>query len=190
MASASASDGSPSTRWRRKYAHRGSAMNEIVFKTGWVKQALGWVVVFGSATCLIALICAIIKDWDTQTSADLWSAAFIGLFLGAFTIGGVAIQFTRWSIENDTIKFRTLFRTKTFPVTDLAGFGKITIVVGLFPLVHVDLFDGKLRSVVRLPVRIKDWKRAEAWFAPRLRYVVNDGSAALPKRRFADKAKG
>ena len=158
--------------------------NSLVFRTEWIKQTLGWIVCLGSAGILAASIGATVKYWDTQTSADLWSGVIMGLFLVAFMFIGVAIQYTRWSIADDTILFHTIIGTRKFPVAELAGFGKLTIMVSLFPLVHVDLFDRDLKHVVRLPVRIKDWPVAEAWFAPRLRYVVNQGSAALPKRRF------
>ena len=166
-----------------------TTMNDLVFRTGWVKRTLGWVVFLGSAGLLLALVYAVITHWDTQTSADLWSGAAIGLFIIVFMVAGIAIQYTYWSTQNDVITSHSLFRTQSFPISDLAGFSRITIIVSIFPLLHVDLFDRELKKVARLPVQIKDWPRAEERLASRLRYVVNDGSAALPKHRFADAPK-
>jgi hypothetical protein len=126
---------------------------------------------------------------ETQTSADLWSGVVIGVFLIGLMVAGIAIQYVRWSVEGDSIIFHGLFKNKTIPISKLAGFGQIIIIVSVIPFVHVDLYDHELNLITRLPVSHKDWPKAEAWLAARLRYVVNDGSAVLPKRRFADTPK-
>jgi hypothetical protein len=101
-------------------------------------------------------------------------------------VAGIAIQHVSWSIQGDTISYRRLFKPQTIPVSELAGFGQTIIVTGLIPSVHADLYDRELKHMARLPVSLKDWPRAEAFLAARLRYVVNDGSPILPKYRFAD----
>ncbi|ATY33901.1 hypothetical protein CVN68_19685 [Sphingomonas psychrotolerans] len=102
---------------------------------------------------------------------------------------GIAMQYVRWSIEGENIVYHRLFKRKSIPISDLAGFGQIIISVMVIPFQHLDLYDHKLNHIARLPVSLKDWPKAEAWFAERLRYVVNDGSHILPKLRFADTPK-
>lgn len=126
---------------------------------------------------------------ETQTSADLWSGIIIGVFLIGLVVAGIAIQYVRWSIERETIVLHRLFKNRTFPISELAGFGQLIIVFSLIPFVYADIYDRELNLIARLPVGHKDWPKAEAWLAGRLRYVVNDGSAALPKLRFADTPK-
>jgi hypothetical protein len=104
-------------------------------------------------------------------------------------VTGIAIQYVRWSIEDENIIYYRLFRNKKIPISELAGFGQIIVIVTTIPFTHVDLFDRELNLIVRLPVSHKDWPKAEAWFAGRLRYVVNDGSPILPKYRFIDTQK-
>lgn len=160
--------------------------NDLVFRTGWAKRTLGWFVCLGAAVALTALIYGVFTNLETQTSADLWSGVVIGAFLVGLMLLGMSIQFTRWSIEGESVVFRHLFRSRTIPVSGLAGYGKLIILVSAAPLAHLDLYDRDLKLVARLPVGLKDQARAEAWFAERLRPVVNDGSAALPRLRFAD----
>lgn len=160
--------------------------SDLVFRTGVAKRTLGWVVCLGAGVALVAMIYGVSIHLETQTSADLWSGLVIGVFLIGLMVLGIALQHTRWSIEGETVVFRTLFKSRTIPVSELAGFGTLFIVVAVFPLAHLDLYDCDLNLVARLPVGLKDRPRAEAWFASRLRPVVNDGSAALPRLRFAD----
>lgn len=157
-----------------------------VFKSGVVKQALGWLVFVGGGIALAALIRAIVVNIDTQSQADLWSGVAIGLFIALFMLGGLSLQSQRWTVEGDAVVLHQLFRKKTIPLSNLAGFGKTTVIVSLFPLVQMDLYDRDLKPVARLPVTIKDAPTAEALLATRLRYVVNEGSAALPRRKFVD----
>lgn len=157
-----------------------------VFGSGVVKQALGWFVLVGGGVALAALIRATLMNLDTQTPADLASGVVIALFIVALMLGGLSIQSQRWTIEGDAIVLHQLFRKRTIPLSKLAGFGKLTIVVGVFPMAQLDLYDRDLKPVARLPVTLKDLPQAEALLAARLRYVVNEGSAALPRRRFVD----
>ena len=163
--------------------------NDLVFKTGSAKRALGWLVCLGAAGGLVAMIYGIYTHPEAQTSAELLSGVVIGVFLIGLMVAGIAIQYVRWSIEGENIIYRGLFKNKTIPIAELAGFGQIIVVVTLIPFQHVDLYDRQLNHIARLPVSLKDWPKAEAWFAGRLRYVVNDGSHVLPKRRFADTPK-
>jgi uncharacterized membrane protein YidH (DUF202 family) len=163
--------------------------HDLVFKTGPAKRTLGWLVFLAAAGAFLAMIYGIFAHRKTQTSADLWSGVAIGVFLIGLMVAGIAIQHARWSIDGENIIRHHLFKQKTIPISELAGFGRIIVVVVVIPLVHVDLYDRELNLVARLPVNHKDWPKAEAWFAEHLRYVVNDGSAALPKRRFADTPK-
>lgn len=163
--------------------------NDLVFKTGLAKRTLGWLVCLGAAGALIAMIYAIYTHRETQTSADLWSGVAIGVFLIGLMVTGIAIQYVRWSIEGENIISHGLFKNKAIPISELGGFGQIIIIVVAIPFQHVDLYDRQLNLIARLPVSLKDWPKAEAWFAGRLRYVVNDGSHVLPKRRFADTPK-
>jgi len=160
--------------------------NDLVFRAGTAKRTLGWLVVLGAAGALAAMIYMIFTHPEVQTPTELWSAAAIGAFLVGLMVAGVAIQYRHWSIEGETIVFRHLFKRKTIPVSELSGFGKMMIVVVVAPFAHVDLYSRELKLVARLPISFKDWPIAEAWLASRLRYVVNDGSPALPKHRFAD----
>jgi hypothetical protein len=163
--------------------------NDLVFKTGLAKRTLGWFVCLAAAGALVAMIYAIYTHRETQTSADLWSGVVIGAFLIGLMVAGIAIQYVRWSIEGETIIYHRLFKNKTIPISELAGFGKLIFIVTIIPFAHLDLYDRELKHIARLPVSFKDWPKVEAWCAGRLRYVVNDGSAALPKRRFADTPK-
>jgi hypothetical protein len=163
--------------------------NDLVFKTGLAKRALGWFVCLGAAGALVAMMVAIYTHPENQTSEELWSGLIIGVFLIGLMVTGIAIQYVRWSIERQTIVFHGLFKNKTFPISELAGFGQVIIVFSLIPFVYADLYDRELKLIARLPVSHKDWPKAEAWLAGRLRYVVNDGSAVLPKLRFADTPK-
>ena len=163
--------------------------NNLVFKTGLAKRALGWLVCAGAVGALVAMVIAIYTHPENQTSSELWSAAVIGAFLIGLMVAGMAIQYVRWSIEGDTIIFHRLLRNKTIPVSELAGFGQMIIVFNLIPFIYADIYDRELNLIARLPVSHKDWPKAEAWFAERLRYVVNDGSPALPRYRFADTPK-
>jgi hypothetical protein len=135
------------------------------------------------------MIYGIFTHPEVQTPSELWSGAVIGAFLLGLMMAGIAIQYVRWSVEGDIIIYRRLSKTKTIPVSELAGFGKIIIVTVVIPFVHVDLYDHELKHIARLPVSRKDWPRAEAWLAAHFRYVVNDGSHILPKYRFADTPK-
>ncbi len=158
----------------------------LVFRAGWAKRALGWIVCLGAAVALIALVLAIVRHWETQSTADLWSGLAIAIFVLAILVGGIAIQYGSWRAEGDTITLQRLFGTKTFRVSELEGFGKTIVIVSLFPVAHIDLYGPGLRPVARLPIAAGDLPRAEAWLSARLRYVINEGSPALPKRRFAD----
>lgn len=157
-----------------------------VFKSGAVKQALGWLVFIGGGVALAALIYATATNFETQSQADLWSGVVIALFIGLLMLGGLSLQSQRWTVEGDGVVLHQLLRKRTIPLSSLAGFGKTTVIVSMFPLVQMDLYDRDLKPVARLPVTIKDAPTAEALLATRLRYVINEGSAALPKRRFAD----
>ncbi len=163
--------------------------NDLVFKTGFAKRALGWFVCLGAAGALIAMTYAIYTHPENQTPDELWSAVAIGVFLIGLMILGIAMQYVRWSIEGENIIYHRLFKNKTIPISGLAGFGQMIVSVMVMPFQHVDLYDHELNHVARLPVSFKDWPKAEAWLAGRLRYVVNDGSHILPKYRFADTLK-
>jgi hypothetical protein len=160
--------------------------NDLVFKTGLAKRALGWFVCLGAASALVAMMVAIYTHPENQTSEELWSAVIIGVFLIGLMVTGIAMQYVRWSVEGETIRFHGLFKTKTFPISELAGFGQMTIVFSLIPFVYADIYNHEPKHIARLPVSHKDWPKAETWLAGRLRYVVNDGSHILPKYRFAD----
>jgi uncharacterized membrane protein YidH (DUF202 family) len=163
--------------------------NDLVFKTGFAKRALGWLVCLGAAGALIAMTYAIYTHPENQTPDELWSAVAIGVFLIGLMVLGIAMQYVRWSIEGETIIYHRLFKNKTIPISGLAGFGQMIVSVMIMPFQHVDLYDHELNHVARLPVSFKDWPKAEAWLAGRLRYVVNDGSHISPKYRFADTPK-
>jgi hypothetical protein len=160
--------------------------SELIFKAGPAKRILGLLVFLAAAVALVAMIYGIITHPEAQTSAELWSGVAIGVFLLGLMVAGIAIQYVSWSTQGDTISYRRLFKSKTIRVSELAGFGQIIVVTGVIPSVHADLYDHDLKPMARLPVSLKDWPKAEAWLAARLRYVVNDGSPILPKYRFAD----
>lgn len=161
-----------------------------IFKPGPVKLALGWLVVLGAVVALLAMIRALVQNFETQTEADLWSAVAIGAFLLGLLVAGFAIQRFQWTTAGQTISVQHLFGRRSINVRELGGFGKLIITVSVFPLAHIELYDHDLKPVLRLPVTFKDLPAAEAWFADRIPYVINEGSAALPKRRLADMSKG
>jgi hypothetical protein len=163
--------------------------NNLVFKTGVAKQTLGWSVCLGAAGALAAMIYAFCIHPENQTPAELWSGAVIGVFLIGLMLVGIAIQYARWSINGENIVCHRIFKDKTIPLTELAGFGRLIIIVAVIPLAHVVLYDSELKLVARLPISLDEWPRAEALLAAHLRFVINDGSAAFPKRRFADTPK-
>jgi uncharacterized membrane protein YidH (DUF202 family) len=163
--------------------------DNLVFKTGLAKRALGWLVFLGAAAALMAIIYGIYTHPQNQIPSELWSAFAIGVFLVGLMVAGIAMQYVRWSIEGDKITYHRLFRNKVIPISGLAGFGQIIVIVMVLPFQHVDLYDHELKHVARLPIGLKDWPIAEAWLAGRLRHVVNDGSHILPKYRFADTPK-
>jgi hypothetical protein len=163
--------------------------NDLVFKTGFGKRTLGWLVCLGAAGALLAMVYAIYTHPENQIPSELWSAAAIAAFLIGLMVAGIGIQNVHWRIEGENFVYRGLFRKKTIPISNLAGFGQMIVSVVLIPFQHVDLYDHQLKHLVRLPVSFKDWPKAEAWLAERLRYVVNDGSHVLPKYRFADTPK-
>lgn len=99
------------------------------------------------------------------------------------------MQNVRWNIDGENIVYHGAFKKKTIPLSKLAGFGHIDIIVLVFPFRHADFYDARLTHVARLPVGLDDWPKAEAWLAARFRYVVNDGSHISPKLRFADTPK-
>jgi hypothetical protein len=163
--------------------------NDLVFKTGFTKRALGWFVCLAAAGALVAMIYAIYTHPANQTPDELWSGVAIGVFLIGLMVFGIALQYVRWRIEGENIIYHHLFKNKKIPISELAGFGQFTMIVVIFPFQHVDLFGHALNHIARLPINLNDWPKAEAWLAGRLRYVVNDGSHILPKRRFADTPK-
>lgn len=163
--------------------------NDLVFKTGLAKRTLGWLFCLGAGGALVTMTYVIYTHPQNQTAEELWSAVAIGVFLIGLMVFGVAVQHVRWSVEGEDIVYDRLFKKKTIPTSRLAGFGQIIVIVGAFPLQHVDLYDHELNHVARLPISLTDWPKAEAWLAGRLRYVVNDGSHILPKFRFADTPK-
>lgn len=160
--------------------------NDLVFKTGLAKRSFGWFVFLGAAGALAAMTYAIYTHPENQTSDELWSGVAIGAFLIGLMAFGISVQYVRWSIEGDNIIYHHLFKNKTIPIYDLAWFWKIIIIVLTISFQHLDLYDKDLNHIARLPVSLKDFPKAEAWFAGRLRYVINDGSHILPKLRFAD----
>ncbi|PSJ37905.1 hypothetical protein [Allosphingosinicella deserti] len=161
----------------------------IEFRASLPKRALGWFVCLGAAFALIAMMYAIATHPEAQTPPELLSGALIGLFLIGFMVAGIAIQHVYWSIEGDAIISHRLFKNKRYPLSELAGFGHTIVIVAVFPLAHVDLYNPDMKQIARLPISIKDWPKAEARLAEDLRYVVNDGSPALPRYRFADTPK-
>jgi hypothetical protein len=163
--------------------------NDLVFRTGLAKRATGWLVCLGGAVGVAAVVYGILIHPEAQIPSELASAAVIAAFLIGLMWAGIAIQKVRWSIEDENIVYYGAFKKKTIPLSQVAGFGEITVIVMVFPLLHVDFYDHQPKHIARLPIGLKDWPRAEAWLAARFRYVVNDGSHIMPKLRFADTPK-
>ena len=161
----------------------------IEFRPSLAKRALGWFVCLGAAGALIALMYAIATHPEAQIPTELLSGALIGLFLIGLMIAGLAIQHAYWSIEGDRITSHRLLKDTRYSLSELAGFGHTVVIVAVFPLSHVSLYSSEMKQIARLPIGIKDWPKAEARLAEHLRYVVNDGSPALPRYRFADTPK-
>ncbi|MDJ0276129.1 hypothetical protein QLH51_04830 [Sphingomonas sp. 2R-10] len=158
----------------------------LVFRTGWPKRLLSWFAILGGSAALLAIIDAMARHWATLPATEIWSGMAIGLFVLCFVVAGFGIQDFHWRIEGDTIRVTQFYRTKTIDLATVAGYGTTVVVVGAFPLTHVDLYDGRLKPIDRLPINAGDLPRAEAWLSRLLRPVVDDGSAAVPRRRFAD----
>ena len=158
----------------------------LVFRTGWPKRLFSWFLILAGSAALIALVDAIVRHWATLPATELWSGVAIGLFILCFVIGGFAIQDWSWTIDGDVIRMNKLYRERTIDLRQVEGFGRTVFVVGVFPIANIDLYDAQLRQVARIPIDFQDLPRAEHWLATRFRPVVDEGSAALPKRRFVE----
>ncbi|MFD1035027.1 hypothetical protein ACFQ15_10230 [Sphingomonas hankookensis] len=159
---------------------------KLVFRTGWPKRLLSWLLILGGSAALIALVDAMARHWSTLPATEIWSGVFIALFILCFVAGGFAIQDFRWSIDGDVIRIHRLYRTTTIDLTKVAGFGRTVFVIGVFPVAHIDLYDGRLQPIARIPIDFRDLPQAETWLSWRFRLVVDEGSAAFPKRRFVE----
>lgn len=160
--------------------------DKLVFRTGWPKRLFSWFVIIVGSVALIAVIDAMAARWATLPATEIWSGVGIGLFILCFVIAGFGIQDARWSIDGDVIRLNRLYRTRTIDLGGVAGFGETVFVVGVFPVAHIDLYDSALTPIARLPIDSRDLPRAEAWLSRRFRQVVDEGSAAFPKRRFVE----
>jgi hypothetical protein len=160
--------------------------DDLVFKTSPIKRALGWLVFVGATAGVLGVIYGLYIHPENQIPSELASGAVIILFLGALMWAGIAGQRIRWGIEGENIVYHGLFRNMTIPLSEVAGYGQLMFIVAVFPFQHIDFYNRQLTLIGRLPVNHSDWPKAQAWFAERYRYVVNDGSHALPKRRYAD----
>ncbi len=159
---------------------------QLVFRTGWPKRLLSWFAILAGSVALIAIVDAMVRHWPTLPPAEIWSGVAIGLFVLCFVVAGFGIQDYHWRIAGDAIRITRFYRTKTIDLADVAGYGTTVVVVGAFPMTHIDLYDGQLQPIERLPINAGDLPRAESWLARRLRPVVDEGSAAFPRRRFVD----
>lgn len=159
---------------------------KLVFRTGWPKRLLSWFLILAGSAALIALVDAMARHWATLPATEIWSGLAIGLFILCFVIGGFAIQDFSWTIDGDVIRMHRLYRERTIDLRQVEGFGTTVFVVGVFPIANIDLYDGQLQQVARIPIDFRDLPRAERWLATRFRPVVDDGSAAFPKRRFVE----
>lgn len=164
--------------------------NTHVFEIGVFKKILGWVVFLGSAALLVTMIRMVIANYEIQTTADLWSGLVIAILLLSLMFAGLGLQRMQWSIGDESIVCRRLLKDRIFPVSAVAGFERVMFSNPIIHLAFMDLYDAEFKLVIRLPVRFKDWDRAEECLARRFRSIINDGSLALPKRRFADAADG
>jgi hypothetical protein len=160
--------------------------NDLVFKSGIAKKAIGLLVFLGSATAFTAMAYIIYTHPENQTSSELLSGAILGIILAGLMVGGLGVLRMHWRIEGENIIYQGVLRKKVIPFSTLAGFGQTVIIVALFSLRQVDLYDSQLKPIARLPLRNSDWSKAETALAQRLRYVANEGSAAFPKRKFVD----
>jgi hypothetical protein len=159
---------------------------KLVFRTGWPKRLLSWFIILAGSAALIALVEAMVRHWATLPAAEIWSGLAIGLVILGFVIGGFAIQDFSWTLDGDVIRMNRLYRERTIDLRQVEGFGRTVFVLGVFPVAHIDLYDGRLQQVARIPIDFRDLPVAERWLAIRFRQVVDDGSAAFPKRRFVE----
>lgn len=160
------------------------------FEVGTFKKFLGWVIFLGSAALLVAMTYMVIANYGMQTTADLWSGVFIAILLFILMYAGLNLQYMRWSIGDEGVVCRRLFKDRVFPVSAVAGFERVVFTNSIIYLAFMDLYDANFKLVTRLPVRFKDRDRAEECLAHYFRPITNDGSSALPKRRFAEVTDG
>ncbi len=157
--------------------------NELIFKAGLLKKLLGWTIVLGAVSALIALAHATITRPAVQnTSEELWYLAVIAAFLLLLIAAGIKIQYVSWRIEDRTI----IYGKKRYPIAELAGYCRFTFIIGPITIHWINFYDHQLKLVARLPINMKDRPKAEDWLDQHLRYVILDGSPAFPKPRFAD----
>lgn len=157
-----------------------------VFKPSLFKQVVAWVFLAAAAGSILALQGYLILTWNRQPSDEIWAGAAISAFLLIFVLLAVAFLRTYFVLTDDAIEIVRPLKVQTFRVAELGGFGRVTIVVNLVPLHQIRLYGFGLKQVGGVAVNRRDRARIDEWFSARLPLVIDKGSIALPKPRYAD----
>lgn len=146
---------------------------------------------FGCALAMAAigtsgfLVWRIARDSAPPNAEDVCAAAFLLACLALVAVCGLMFIAFRLELENDAIVTHGIFRTRRWNVSELAGFGMLILVVNFVPFTYVRLYDDRLRNIARIPIASRHRAEIEAWFSTRLPRVVDAGSPARPRPRFA-----
>jgi hypothetical protein len=160
--------------------------SRLVFRPTRYKRALAWGFLALSSCLHIALIGWLVLNWRTQPPDERWSGVGVAALL-LFPVA-LAAAFLRsyFVLTPDAVEVVRPFGVRRFPVSGLTGYGWMTLVVNLVPMHQVRIYGAGLKMAAAIPVNGGDRGRVDAWFRRRLRLVVDDGSIAIPKPRYAD----
>lgn len=159
-----------------------------VYRPSLLRRVLGWGFILVCGGALSALAGYVVGHWTTTSVEDRWAALGIGAFLLALALLGALSLRSFFVLGPDYVEIVRPFGTKRFTVSELGGFGLLTLVVNLVPLRHVRVYAYGPKEVTRLPLSLGTEAEVERWFRERLPLVVDGGSIALPRPRYFDAA--
>ncbi len=157
-----------------------------VFKPSIFKQILAWTFTLTAAGLMLALQVWLIRNWHSQPADERWSGVAISIFLLLLALLGAAFLRTYFVLTEDSIQIVRPLGVQTFRTAELGGYGRVTLVVNLVPLYQIRLYGFGLKQVGGIAINGGDRERIDQWFAERLPLVLDDGSIAIPKPRYAD----
>jgi hypothetical protein len=162
-----------------------------VFKPSVYKRSLAWIFIVLAGGLHMALQAWLILNWRSQPAEELWSGVAIAILLLFPLVLGAALLrsyfvLTEDPANEDTIKIVRPFGSKVYRLSELGGFGRVTLVVNMVPLFQIRLYSFELKMVGAISLNLGDRAEVDQWFQTRLPLVVDEGSIAFPKPRYAD----